>query len=148
MNRAYYSDMIADFLERDDESILGMLTKKSAFDITMEQRDAWQKTICVMKKAVADYRGRGKIYFEFGPHLYHVYGISSNLSATATSVGITATPAEISPGMQGLLLALNQRNECRRLADGEFYLDVNGDATLDDYAAQDENNLTRASYPN
>ena len=64
MNRAYYSDMIADFLERDDESILGILTKKSAFDITTEQRDAWQKTIRVMKQAVSDYRGHGKIYFE------------------------------------------------------------------------------------
>ena len=64
MNRAYYSDTIADFLERDDESILGALTNKSAFDITTEQRGAWQKQIHVMKQAVADYRGRGKIYFE------------------------------------------------------------------------------------
>ena len=84
----------------------------------------------------------------FAEHVYHVYGTSSNLSDTGFRVGVEATPAEIRPDLQGLLLALNQQNECRRLAAGEFYLDSQGNATLDDYAAEDENAALRASYPN
>lgn len=64
-SRAYYDDLIADFLDRSADEILGLLTRRSAFSIEATQRDAWLEQIGVLRDSLAQYRGQGKIYFEY-----------------------------------------------------------------------------------
>lgn len=65
MSRAYYSAPIADFLDRDDDAILGSLTGKSDFPVEAAQRYAWQEQARILKKALRPYAGQGKVYFEY-----------------------------------------------------------------------------------
>ena len=65
MKRAYYSDSITDFVDKNENAILGELSKRSQFDITQPQNSAWLEEIRIMKKALDSYRGRGKVYFEY-----------------------------------------------------------------------------------
>lgn len=64
-NRAYYADLIHDFLERSCDEILGSLTRKSAFSIEATQRDAWLEQIKLLRISLERYGGQGKIYFEY-----------------------------------------------------------------------------------
>lgn len=64
-SRAYYADLITDFLDRSTDEILGLLTRRSAFSIEASQRDAWLEQISVLRVSLEQYRGRGKIYFEY-----------------------------------------------------------------------------------
>lgn len=64
-SRAYYADLITDFLDRSTDEILGLLTRRSAFSIEASQRDAWVEQISVLRVSLEQYRGRGKIYFEY-----------------------------------------------------------------------------------
>ncbi|MBR4774555.1 MAG: hypothetical protein IK008_00465 [Bacteroidales bacterium] len=43
MKRCFYDDRIPVSLSRKDEEILGVLSKDKAFDLTLEQRDAWHE---------------------------------------------------------------------------------------------------------
>lgn len=65
MERAYYSDNITAFIDRDEDTSLGKLSGSSQFDVTQSQRDAWLAEIRIMKGVLASYRGRGKVYFEY-----------------------------------------------------------------------------------
>ncbi len=65
MERAYYSDNITAFLDRDEDTSLGKLSGGSQFDVTQSQRDAWLAEIPIMKAVLASYRGCGKVYFEY-----------------------------------------------------------------------------------
>lgn len=65
MNRHYYSDPIAVFLDKDSETILGVLVRCSEFAIEPTQRDAWLEEIRILKDVLTKYRGRGQIYFEY-----------------------------------------------------------------------------------
>ncbi|MDD9820311.1 MAG: DUF2075 domain-containing protein [Nitrospira sp.] len=65
MERAYYSDNITAFIDRDEDTSLGKLSGSSQFDVTQSQRDAWLAEIRIMKGVLTSYRGRGKVYFEY-----------------------------------------------------------------------------------
>lgn len=65
ISRAYYADVIEDFLDRSSDEILGSLTRTSAFSIEASQRDAWMEQIRVLRVALESYRGHGKVYFEY-----------------------------------------------------------------------------------
>jgi hypothetical protein len=65
MNRHYYSDPIATFLDKDSEAILGVLARHSEFAVEPTQRDAWLEEIQILKNVLTRYRGRGKVYFEY-----------------------------------------------------------------------------------
>jgi hypothetical protein len=65
MNRFYYSDQIAAFLDADDKSILGALFSGSSFSAETTQRDAWLEEIQILKSALAEYRTAGSVYFEY-----------------------------------------------------------------------------------
>ncbi|UUZ65536.1 hypothetical protein LP417_14290 [Polaromonas sp. P1-6] len=65
ISRAYYADVIEDFLDRSSDEILGSLTRTSAFSIEASQRDAWMEQIRVLRVALEPYRGHGKVYFEY-----------------------------------------------------------------------------------
>lgn len=68
MDRAYYSDSIAGFLERDPDAILGELVRRAGADgsqIETTQTDAWDEQVRILKRVIAQYRDRGSIYFEY-----------------------------------------------------------------------------------
>jgi hypothetical protein len=65
MHRAYYSDSIADFLDRGATEILGTLARGGSFSLEAAQRDAWLEQIDVLRTALARYRGRGAVFFEY-----------------------------------------------------------------------------------
>jgi hypothetical protein len=67
MNRHYYSDAISAFLDRENDAILGLLTRNSEFPVEPTQRDAWLEEIRILKLVLARDRDRahGKVYFEY-----------------------------------------------------------------------------------
>ena len=65
MKRCFYDDRIPVFLGRKDEEILGVLSKDNAFDLTLEQRDAWLEEIAVMKDVLGELNVQGHIIFEY-----------------------------------------------------------------------------------
>ena len=65
MKRCFYDDPISVFLNRKDEEILGVLSKDNAFDLTIEQRDAWIGEILVMKSVLRELDISGHIIFEY-----------------------------------------------------------------------------------
>jgi hypothetical protein len=69
MNRAYYSDTIAQFLAKPPDEILGQLTRGAAADgwaVETTQSDAWREQIALLKEILGPYRDEGAIYFEYG----------------------------------------------------------------------------------
>lgn len=68
MNRAYYADNIAGFLDREPDAILGELVRRASADgaqIQTTQTDAWREQIDILKREFAQYRSRGSVYFEY-----------------------------------------------------------------------------------
>jgi len=65
MSRAYYADLIEDFLVCNPDEILGALTRSSPFAIESTQRNAWMEQVVVLKRALINDGGRGKVYFEY-----------------------------------------------------------------------------------
>jgi hypothetical protein len=63
MNRAFYSDSIADFLARDADDILGVLARHSEFAVEQTQRDAWLEEIRILHSALSSCHG--SVYFEY-----------------------------------------------------------------------------------
>jgi hypothetical protein len=63
MNRAFYSDSIADFLARDADEILGVLARHSDFSVEQTQRDAWLEEIRILHSALSSCHG--SVYFEY-----------------------------------------------------------------------------------
>jgi len=66
IRRAFYSDPIDTFLEREENAILGLLAQGGSFSIETTTRDAWLEEIRIMREALAAYRGSGgRVYFEY-----------------------------------------------------------------------------------
>ena len=63
MRREYYSDTIANFLETDQNTILGKLAQSSEFALEQTQRDAWLEEIRILQNILQPYKG--SIYFEY-----------------------------------------------------------------------------------
>src|SRR5262245_2218858 len=65
MKRHYYSDLIADFLIKESDAILGVLALNNEFPLETAQRDAWLKEVSILKQVLPPYVGRGSVYFEY-----------------------------------------------------------------------------------
>ncbi len=63
MDRAFYSDSIAHFLDLMPQEILGKLSFNNAFSLVQSQRDSWLEEIEILQKALQGFKG--KTYFEF-----------------------------------------------------------------------------------
>lgn len=63
MRREYYSDTIPNFLKRNENEILGILTQASDFSLEQPQRDAWLAEIQILREVLSSYNG--SIYFEY-----------------------------------------------------------------------------------
>lgn len=67
-SRAYYSDTIAEFLEKDPDEILGQLVRRASAEgasIETTQTNAWLEQINILKAALVPHRGQGALYWEF-----------------------------------------------------------------------------------
>ncbi len=64
-NRAYYSDLIEDFLAKSADEILGAIARSNQFSTEGTQRDAWIEQIRMLHSVLPPYRVRGSIYFEY-----------------------------------------------------------------------------------
>ncbi len=64
MARSYYSKSISDFLNDDEDKILGQLIRSHHFATDNLQRNAWIKQIDILKSALKQFT-TGQIYFEF-----------------------------------------------------------------------------------
>lgn len=65
LKRFYFTDRIADFIDRSEHEVLGHLADQSTFAIEATQRDAWLQQIRDLKAILTPYRGRGTVYFEY-----------------------------------------------------------------------------------
>jgi len=65
MKRYYYSDPIATFLAKDQDTILGALVANNEYPLETTQRDAWQTEIEILKAVLATYATAGQISFEY-----------------------------------------------------------------------------------
>lgn len=63
--RYYYSDSIDVFLKKSTSEIIGELTLANAHDVNNETSMSWVEEIKILKKSLADYIGRGSLYFEY-----------------------------------------------------------------------------------
>ncbi len=64
MTRSYYSNTISNFLNDDNDKILGQLIRNHDFAAENLQRNAWIKQIEILKSQLSDFK-HGQIYFEF-----------------------------------------------------------------------------------
>ncbi|MCU0646399.1 MAG: DUF2075 domain-containing protein [Gemmatimonadaceae bacterium] len=60
---AYLAASISRFLATDGDAALGVLVKESAFDVELQQRDAWRTTIDLLRDALVALDGH--LFFEF-----------------------------------------------------------------------------------
>ena len=65
MNRAFYSNSIASFLDSSPEEIIGILVLNNQFALEQTQRDAWLNEIEILKEVLPSYRNNGSLYLEF-----------------------------------------------------------------------------------
>lgn len=65
IQRAFYSDSIAGFLDESSDSIIGKLVNAGSFSVESAQRDAWRAQIQILSSVLAPYRDFGSVYFEF-----------------------------------------------------------------------------------
>ncbi|MBF2735073.1 MAG: hypothetical protein ISN26_03150 [Betaproteobacteria bacterium AqS2] len=63
IKRAWYQDSIAAFGRMGAEDVVNKLSGRSSFDVTLEQKQAWGRTVELLQPALAGMQGR--IYFEF-----------------------------------------------------------------------------------
>ena len=61
---AYYQASIADFIEADENAILGTLAQQHSFALEQQQKGAWLSQIRLLKPALGQL-DRGHIFFEF-----------------------------------------------------------------------------------
>ena len=64
MVRSYYSKELQEFLNEDDNSILGELTSKHQFALEEQQRNAWREQIIILKEQLQNFES-GHIMFEY-----------------------------------------------------------------------------------
>lgn len=63
MNRYFFKSTIQNFLNLDDNVIVGELTKANNFSLELTQRDAWIDQIIILKKELVGFEG--SLYFEY-----------------------------------------------------------------------------------
>ena len=64
MARSYYSKGLQEFLNEDNNSILGELTDNNQFALEEQQRNAWREQIIILKEQLQEFES-GHILFEY-----------------------------------------------------------------------------------
>jgi hypothetical protein len=65
VSRAYYAASISNFLEASADTILGVLSRNSAFAVESTQRDAWLSQIEHLKASLVFTSQQGSVFFEY-----------------------------------------------------------------------------------
>ena len=92
MKRAYYSESIGAFLDREADSIVGILATQHAYTLELPQTDAWLEQIRILKHAMDPFRSRGTIYFEYSiPRLGRLDSPDASATAHSRLCGSTVT---------------------------------------------------------
>lgn len=65
MDRSFYSDTIASFINTPNDQIIGKISLVSEFADELTQKNAWIEEINILKKVFANKDYTGKIYFEY-----------------------------------------------------------------------------------
>ncbi len=63
--RSYYSDRIEIFVDKSQDAVLGAIARANEFPLEPTQRDSWHYQISLLQKILSEYKGRGKVHFEF-----------------------------------------------------------------------------------
>jgi len=61
----FYADSISEFISKSSDTILGELSLRNTFTLTLEQRNAWTTEIELLKGILHPYAGHGRIFFEY-----------------------------------------------------------------------------------
>ena len=64
MERTYYKDSVDSFLYRDENYILGELSKNNQFSLEDLQRNSWMEQIRILKRELGNFKG-GQLLFEY-----------------------------------------------------------------------------------
>ncbi|GAA5497323.1 hypothetical protein Rhal01_03516 [Rubritalea halochordaticola] len=64
MNRYYYSSEVRDFLKESSNSILGRITDQNQFELTIQQKNAWNHQIEVLKQSLNNFPD-AHLFFEY-----------------------------------------------------------------------------------
>lgn len=64
MCRAFYSDLISNFLQQSENEIFAIIVKNDEYDSACKQKDAWIEQIKLLKSALSKY-SNGSIIFEY-----------------------------------------------------------------------------------
>lgn len=64
MRDSYYSASVAHFLKTQESVVFGGLARTSPFDLTPQQRYAWESQIAILKKQLSEHP-QGHLFFEF-----------------------------------------------------------------------------------
>lgn len=68
MDRSYYTDSIANFLQMPSDAILGQLVRRASGEgasIETTQTDAWLEQISILKELLIPFKNDGVVFFEF-----------------------------------------------------------------------------------
>lgn len=65
VKRFYFSSTITDFLKKSLDEIVGVLTMAENHDLNKETSNSWIEEIDTLKHSLANYSGRGSLYFEY-----------------------------------------------------------------------------------
>lgn len=65
MSRSYYSEPLAEFIDRPVDQVLGALARGASAALEIEQRDAWVEQIQILRSSLSAFRERGRVYFEY-----------------------------------------------------------------------------------
>lgn len=63
--RYFYYDLIADFLLKDEATILGELSRENQFNLVLDQRNTWVEEIRILKNILVPYKERGSLWLEY-----------------------------------------------------------------------------------
>ncbi|MFC1956585.1 hypothetical protein ACFLWZ_08780 [Chloroflexota bacterium] len=64
MERTYYQDSVDSFLHRDENYLLGELSKNNQFSLEDLQRNSWMEEIHILKRELSNFKG-GQLLFEY-----------------------------------------------------------------------------------
>ena len=73
MSFSYYHDTIENFKNTDNDTIWGQMTHENDFDLSLNQRGAWDKEIELLKEAFKDWEDGEQSYIALEYNIPRLY---------------------------------------------------------------------------
>ena len=107
---AYYSAPVDEFIATDEQRVLGVLAAAHSHDLEVEQRQAWEDEIAILKSALGQVVGH--LYLEFDvPRLGSRIDAVSRLRARNLSSRVQVRRTSVPPGRLQPGVGLRVRSE-------------------------------------